>query len=415
MASLKSRKAGGFATGWSGGLTHFSTISCETPLKRRCFANSLLGGYPRFWWRRRRAPATSAFKLFCFHKLHIWSIFISCLHEDIVYQDPFHSSHDSPTKIGRVCSKVGRLRPFDPDVVVAPRTKSSKQLSKRLVCDQKPHRLAQKVGTIQTLQAESTNLQVNKLARLGVSPFAQNLFFPNYTRSWVLHHHKPTMKLLSQEDLVNEAEKNPLFGPQSSKLLRGIVEIWEAAPKCARQCHPYHRGPFSSISLRTCFYAAGSRRSSPNFRSRGLSTPWPRSAKAPVMGTAPGKQLKARRPYGTTPRSQHTPKIINRLHKHFLSHPAYWHQTREEDCQKSLCHSNFFFHRLLELPFQSHPFFCLLPWWEILCVALVMAPCQFHSTAHVIFILLFLLGSGPAGHVARWTAWSVVHNRRVPR
>jgi hypothetical protein len=33
------------------------------------------------------------------------------------------------------------------------------------------------------------------------------------------------MKLLSQEDLVNEAEKNPLFGPQSSKLLWGIVEI----------------------------------------------------------------------------------------------------------------------------------------------------------------------------------------------
>jgi hypothetical protein len=46
---------------------------------------------------------------------------------------------------------------------------------------------------------------------------------------------------------------------------------------------------------------------------------------------------------------------------------------------------------------------------------LVMAPCQFHITAHVIFILLFLLGSGPAGHVARWSAWSVVHNRRVPR
>jgi hypothetical protein len=37
-------------------------------------------------------------------------------------------------------------------------------MGKRLVCDQKPHRLAQKDGTIQILQAESTHLQVNKLA-----------------------------------------------------------------------------------------------------------------------------------------------------------------------------------------------------------------------------------------------------------
>ena len=109
------------------------------------FANSLLEGYPRFSWRRRRAPATSAFRLFYFHKLRIWSIFMSCLHEDIVYQGLFHRLCDSPTKIGRVCSKVGRLRPFDLDVVVAPRTKWSKQLGKRLVCDQKPHSLHKKL------------------------------------------------------------------------------------------------------------------------------------------------------------------------------------------------------------------------------------------------------------------------------
>ena len=112
-------------------------------------------------------------------------------------------------------------------------------LSKGLVGHQQSHGLPQVVLSLGVQEAKCAHLQINIAATSTRQPFRKELFSPHGALARVFNNRMPSIHLLPQNDLVDEAQEDPLSGPQSPQLLWVVVEIGKATPKSAWWGHPH--------------------------------------------------------------------------------------------------------------------------------------------------------------------------------